>query len=95
MPTARASSILAEFERALTEFVGKTVVLINGTAGTVEFTVCEFSVTTALRHPVLFAPSGCLAIGSEATSVSSPRLEMSRSLNSGSVASPAGCSCRR
>jgi hypothetical protein len=38
MPTAkaRASTILAEFERALTELVGKTVVLTNGTAGTVE-----------------------------------------------------------
>jgi hypothetical protein len=38
MPTAKAhaSAILAEFERALTELVGKTVVLTNGTAGTVE-----------------------------------------------------------
>jgi hypothetical protein len=38
MPTAkaRATTILAEFERALTELVGKTVVLTNGTAGTVE-----------------------------------------------------------
>ena len=38
MPTAKAhaSAILAEYERALTELVGKTVILTNGIAGTVE-----------------------------------------------------------
>jgi len=38
MPTAKAcaSSILAEFERAQTELVGKAVVLADGKAGTVE-----------------------------------------------------------
>jgi hypothetical protein len=38
MPTAkaRASAILAEFEHAQTELVGKTVVLADGKAGTVD-----------------------------------------------------------
>ena len=38
MPTvkAHASAILAEYERALTELFGKTVILTNGIAGTVE-----------------------------------------------------------
>jgi hypothetical protein len=33
---ARATAILTEFEQASTELVGKTVILTNGTAGTVD-----------------------------------------------------------
>jgi len=33
---ARATAILAEFEQASTELVGKTVILTNGTAGAVD-----------------------------------------------------------
>jgi hypothetical protein len=38
MPRAKAhaSNILAEFEQVSTELVGKTVILTNGVAGTVE-----------------------------------------------------------
>ena len=34
--SARAFAILREFEQALTELVGKAVILTNGTAGTVD-----------------------------------------------------------